>query len=131
MKPERRTLTGALMTPQITPEAYALIKEGTPKPQTPAIVVAAPEKPQETATDKPVREPAIESARPRTQKEREPEVVSFTPMTVRVPSKIPAALLKAASERKLQKNKPYTQQDIVAEALQVWLQKHGYMPEKG
>jgi hypothetical protein len=57
--------------------------------------------------------------------------MSFVPMTVRVPTRIPEALLKAASERKLKKTKPYTQQDIVAEALQNWLQKHGYMPLKG
>lgn len=119
------------MTPKISPEAYALIKGGTPTPQTPAIVVAGSEKPQEKAAPQVARDSTTEPTKPRPQKEREPEIVSFTPMTVRVPTRIPAALLKAASERKLKKARPFTQQDIVAEALQNWLQENGYMPDKG
>ena len=120
------------MTPNVTPEVLALIKEGTPKPQAPALVVtAAPQKAAEPVAAPVVPESAVEPAKARPQKERAPEVISFVPMTVRVPTKIPEALLKAASDRKLRKAKPFTQQDIVAEALQNWLQKHGYMPEKG
>jgi hypothetical protein len=119
------------MTPKISPEAYALIKGGTPTPQTPAIVVAGSEKPQEKTAPQVARDSTAEPARPGPRKEREPEIVSFTPMTVRVPARIPAALLKAASERKLKKARPFTQQDIVAEALQNWLQENGYMPDKG
>jgi len=42
---------------------------------------------------------------------------------IRLPATIPPALLKASSERKIKKIHPFTQQDIVAEALTVWLQK--------
>lgn len=47
-------------------------------------------------------------------------------MTFRVPATIPPALLKASSERKIKQIQPFTQQDIVAEALTAWLQKNGY-----
>jgi hypothetical protein len=129
MNPNRRTLEGALQTPTLPPEAFAIIKEGTPKPQT-QLAATAPARPQEPALSKPAGE-SVEPAKPRAQKERTTEVVASVPMTVRVASEIPLALLKASSERKLKKVRPYTQQDIVAEALQHWLQKNGYLPHKG
>ena len=43
-------------------------------------------------------------------------------VTFRLPPELPAALLRAAMERKLRGEKPCTQQDIVAEALRTWLE---------
>lgn len=45
-------------------------------------------------------------------------------VTFRLPAELPAALLRVAMERKLGGEKPFTQQDIVAEALRAWLEKH-------
>jgi hypothetical protein len=50
---------------------------------------------------------------------------------VRLPGEISQALLKASSERKIAKLRPFTQQDIVAEAVQNWLQRNGHLPSKG
>ena len=59
----------------------------------------------------------------------EPEPMTSTvsaSMTVRLPADIPPKLLRAATDRKIAKQRPFTQQEIVAEALAQWLRKNGY-----
>ena len=46
-------------------------------------------------------------------------------MTFRLPAELPAALLRAAMERKLRGEPPCTQQDIVAQAVLEWLERNG------
>ena len=124
----RRTMSAALQTPSLPPEAIALIKEGTPKPQTQTPMVssvATTVQPRPVTMPRPATE-AQQPAKPKAQKERAEETVSLVSMNFRVPASIPEALLKASSERKMKKIRPYTQQDIVAEALTAWLQKNGY-----
>jgi hypothetical protein len=73
--------------------------------------------------------PFTETERPakaKPEKGREGESVGIVTMTFRVPATIPPALLKASSERKIKKIQPFTQQDIVAQALTAWLQKNGH-----
>ncbi len=53
-----------------------------------------------------------------------PGVVS---LNTRIDPIISAALLTASMQRKIQRQPPFTQQDIVAEALQMWLKSHGYL----
>jgi len=48
-------------------------------------------------------------------------------ITVRVPRGVPPGLLLAAVDRKLNRQRPWTQQEIVAEALTDWLRQHGYL----
>jgi hypothetical protein len=120
-------MSAALQAP-LPPEALALIKEGTPKPQTqtPIVtVVATTVKPQEPTAPKPASQ-TDQPPKPKAPKEKPEETVSLVSMNFRVPSSIPQALLKASSERKMKKIRPYTQQDIVAEALTDWLRKGGY-----
>jgi len=119
-----------MTTPKLTPEAVALIREGTPKPQTQILPPAQTVATQAPSVAKPERE-AVEPAKPKIQREREPQVVSYVAMTVRVPQPIPTALLKASSDRKLKKIDPYTQQAIVTEALQKWLRDNGYLSKEG
>ena len=45
-------------------------------------------------------------------------------MTFRLPAELPAALLRAAMERKLRGEPPCTQQDIVAQAVREWLERN-------
>ena len=156
MKPEpRRSMTDALRTVELTPEAVALIREGTPAPQarTSALALATP-----VSTMKPNEAPVTETARsdlvelndplpekseplekPRAERpsskpskpvrEKEPELIPLnTQMTlsVRLPSEIPLKILRAATDRKIARLRPWTQQEIVAEALTLWLRKNGY-----
>jgi hypothetical protein len=53
------------------------------------------------------------------------ESVGIVSATFRLPATLPPALLKASSDRKIKKVHPFTQQDIVAEALTDWLKKNG------
>ena len=40
---------------------------------------------------------------------------------------IPNALVRASAERKVKRQKPFTQQEIVAEAVTQWLRKNGFL----
>ena len=51
-----------------------------------------------------------------------PAIVS---MTFRLPASLAAHLARVSAERKLGRQRPYHQQDIVAEALTQWLEQHG------
>ena len=44
--------------------------------------------------------------------------------TYRLPADLVKELIKAAVSRKLDRTAPWSQQDIVAEAIQDWLEKH-------
>ena len=50
-------------------------------------------------------------------------------LTVRLESDIVAALVRASAERKIRQETPYTQQDIISEALKQWLYEAGFGPE--
>lgn len=51
-----------------------------------------------------------------------PAIVS---MTFRLPASLTARLARVSAERKLRRERPFHQQDIVAEALSEWLRYHG------
>ena len=55
-----------------------------------------------------------------------PEVTRI--MTFRVPADLPEALLRASMARKLRRLKPWTQQDIVTEAVREWLERNSGGP---
>jgi len=146
--PPRRSMSQALQTAS-TPEALAFIKEGTPKPKT-AHPVLVPDK---EAADRPnvaplpAPEPLEAKTEPggetkmaeaskvkkaRAPKEEKDEALSQVPQgfvssTYRLPAEIPPALVRASADRKIKKIKPWSHQDIVAEALSQWLKKNGYL----
>lgn len=45
-------------------------------------------------------------------------------MTFRLPADLPAQLIRASAERRVTRELPASQQDIVAEALQDWLRRN-------
>lgn len=147
-------MTEALRTAEtLPPEAIALIREGTPKPRV-ASSVMTPEKKQEdnapepapdaaavpsvqtetkSETSAPAATSAPESNEPRklrVVREREAEPAAFSnalvSMTFRVPAELPSALVRASADRKAKRIRPFTQQEIVAEALGQWLKRNGY-----
>ena len=149
MKPEpRRSMTEALRTVELSPEAVALIREGTPAPQarTGALALAKPVSagngtPRSNLVElndplpeksEPMEKPRTErlsskSSKPLRDKEPEPSPhhAQMT-LSVRLPSEIPLKILRAATDRKIARVRPWTQQEIVAEALTQWLRKNGY-----
>ena len=47
-------------------------------------------------------------------------------MTFRLPAALAAKLIRTATERKLNRQHPFTQQEIVAESVLDWLRKQGH-----
>ena len=93
------------MTDALPPEQAAFIKGETPP------VAAA------STSDK-LRSPSTgRSARERVT------------LTVRLESDIVAALVRVSAERKIRQETPYTQQDIISEALKQWLHEAGFWSE--
>ena len=120
MKSEtRRPMSAALKTVELPPEALSMIKEGTlqPKVEKPVLV---PPNAKEVEADEPSKRPA---------RKNEPEPVSegLAFLSCRLPHHVAQVLLRASLERKLQRMRPWTQQEIMAEALTGWLRKQGFL----
>lgn len=145
---ERRPMSQALRTAELPPGAMDFIKAGTPQPLHPMATAAAViPKPASELQPKPVgvvdageaasssaligeHPPVTKLARPRVPREPEPEVLplrNLVTLSIRVRPEITDALLRAATERKLQRLKAHRQQEIAAEALTQWLVRHGYL----
>ena len=121
----RRTLSAALQTGNLAEEALDFVKTGGAKPA------------QNPTATQPVQSEKTENPRPPSMGtkqrlrlgdeaavEAQADLVS---LTVRVPRMVSPGLLLASVDRKLKRQRPWTQQEIVAEALTLWLQQHGYL----
>lgn len=134
----RRPMSAALQAGnELPPEAIALIREGTPRPRLSTQIVQAPaEVNQEaigTTPDTGEATPASPSqgsqkpSRPKAARDKEPEPMpqkSLVSITFRVPAQLPAALLRVSADRKARRIRPFTQQEIMAEALEQWLKRN-------
>jgi hypothetical protein len=118
----------------VSPEARDFIEAGTPKPQ---FVQAQPEEAGEesTALVPEQAEPVIASVEKKEIPISAPMSVVhhsageiplpvLVPQTFRLPQRLVEDLARAAIERKIKRRKPWSQQDIVAEAIKEWLRKH-------
>jgi len=125
----KRTMSQALRAAELGAEAAAFVAAGAPggtthtasSPGSAPDTVARPQEPTRPSEDvrPPSFEPPFRHSPPPAQR-RAP-----VSMTFRLPAELPAALLRAAMERKLRGEPPCTQQDIVAEAVREWLERHG------
>jgi hypothetical protein len=143
-------MSAALQTPNLSAEAIALIKEGSPKSKVETPVIAVPSKgepenmidlalarekraqgPEAPSTAKgPEGQEMVKAAKPKAVREKDPEPVpgqSYVTMTFRLPTEIPQGLLRASTDRKIKKIRPFTQQEIASEALSQWLKKQGFL----
>ena len=125
----KRTMNQALRAVDLGAEAAAFVAAGAPGVTTrtasspasaPDAVVSQgePARPSEDPPPPSLKPPFHHSPPP--AQRRAP-----VSMTFRLPSELPAALLRVAMERKLRGEQPCTQQDIVAEAVRDWLERHG------
>lgn len=143
-------MSAALKPIELPREAMDLIREGTPKPK--ADVHQLPEPPVEKPTAENVpsdqgkgeegtavgavtptgsAEPGRRTTKSKAPSSKEPSTPeraeTLVSMTFRLPAEIPAALVKASADRKVRRERPYTQQEMVARALSEWLEKSGYL----
>ena len=118
----------------VSPEARDFIQAGTPKSQ---FVQTDSE---ETAEEAPAmglletkaveqRSEAEQPAKKRmpkqvTEEGEESPLPILVPQTYRLPQRLVEDLARAAIERKIKRRKPWSQQDIVAEAIGEWLTHH-------
>ena len=144
----RRTMSQALQPVDLSPQAMALIREGTPKShraseptphiarrepstlETSVVQLApadpVPVTPPVAAPQKPVREAPLRAKASSAPPTPHPHLPSTVSMTVRVPGDLSTRLLRAATDRKLDRLSPWTQQAMVTEAIVQWLRQNGY-----
>ena len=79
-----------------------------------------------TPKEPPQMEVATPPAKPAIPAIPKPAEGGLVSLNIRIEPLIMAALLRASMERKIQRVEPYTQRDIVSEALVVWLKTNGY-----
>ncbi len=114
----RRTMGEALMTEGFSREALAFVggETGT------AIMARAVPENAETQPRKQVPPATNRPTRNRTNAATAPD--STVSMTFRLPADLPSRLIQISAERKVRREAPFSQQDIVAEALREWLATH-------
>ena len=118
---KRRPMSEALQPPTLSEEARTFLT-GAPAqtPQPTGVVresLAPPPNPPA-----PPPHPMVMSAKPSPQ--LSVVVSAIVSMTFRLPAPLTTRLARVAAERKLQRQRPFSQQDIVAVALDEWLQRH-------
>ena len=119
-QPMRRSMSAALQTVELPPEAMALIQEGTPRPIRSVAPVALMDE-EESPNRARSRKERVPHERPAPNLIQRPVVA----MTVRIAKELTDALLRLSVERRLRGEEPHTQQEMVAEAIQEWLQRQG------
>ena len=128
---QRRSLSQALQTAELPPEALALIKEGSPRPIQERSALSNRREPEIHEVRQTVL-PTVISESARIEDESTAAAPrGLVPLSVRVESCLADTLLRVAFERKLQRKRPYSQQDIVTQAVQQWLKRNGYAVNEG
>jgi len=125
-------MTAALKTAELSPEALAFIRQGTPKPEAERLASKPIAPASEIKSQPPENDAAAEAVarpKPRIQARQEAAPVQgpLVGLSFRLPAEIHHALMRASFERKMQRQEPWTQQEIAAEALAGWLKKQGYL----
>jgi hypothetical protein len=127
----RRSLDDAL-----TPEEQSFLEQGKPaKAKSPAKKAKAKTKPTKRKEETPMARPALKEeftppAQPAMVPNSPPAAFAMSgvvSLNVRIEPEISTALLTASMQRKIQRQNPHTQRDIVSEALADWLRKHGHL----
>ena len=120
----KRTMSQALQAGRLTEEAAAFVVAGgggVVVPSAPGAFAGntlhLPATPPATSAEAAGGESRFVHS-PLAAERRAPVSVTF-----RLPPELCAALLRAAMERKLRGEKPFTQQDILAVALREWLER--------
>lgn len=123
----RRSMNQALQKFELPPEAVAMIREGRPAPQAVATVISA--EPASLPAEEPERKRArkvegerVEALSP-IKANSEPAEVRSVSRSFRLPENLLVALLRASTERRIERRRPFTQEEIVAEAIRDWLVK--------
>ena len=127
---KRRSLDDAL-----TPEEQSFLDTGKPAKAAPKAKPNSKPKATSSKENPPMARTALKedfAQRPSAPMPPSPALPQFTmagavSLNVRIEPEISTALLRASMDRKIQRLDPFTQRDIVAEALASWLKANGYL----
>jgi hypothetical protein len=114
-------MSEALRMAKLSEEAQQFVKGTPPKAPTPA------SEPPPTNSSPPPDNSPIPSPAQIARPERSSDDAAFTgkaSLTFRLPAGLSVQLADTAAERKRRRERPFSQQDIVAEALADWLNRH-------
>jgi len=128
----RRTLTEALCTGKLSEEALTFLAGTAPSPpraQPPAFTTEPPAPtPNPALPTNPSPVEVHPNPMPTLTLPQHPVVIpAIVSMTFRLPASLVAQLARVSAERKLRRDRPFHQQDIVAEALRQWLGRPGIL----
>ena len=114
-------MSQALQTADLPLEALAVIEAGKVRPIREGTVLRGEEK------SPPIAEPPREVTKePISSGSSQLPPRGLVPLSVRVQASLADCLLKVAFERRLQRQAPHSQQDIVTQAVRQWLKRNGY-----
>jgi hypothetical protein len=109
-------MSATLQTVELPEDALALIREGAPKSLSSGKLSEEHRAPLSSAADQ------SKETRLKTDDDQAPG--GFSNTSFRLPASLQQSLLRVSLERKLKRKKPWTQQDIAIEALELWLKKN-------
>jgi hypothetical protein len=116
----------------MTARERAFLKQGRTKPRAKHQKAKSPTKSQTKKEEPTMNQPAfkqpvfVEPSPVAIAPRPAPGSLKVSNLSVRIDSRIADALLRAMTERRIERIAPSTQQDIVAEAMVAWLKKNGY-----
>jgi len=120
----RRTISQALQIAGFGEEAVAFLKPTAVERPTEASPSEV-DVPAGMAAVKRRPEPALRPPRPRAATQPAIPPPGLVSMTFRLPDHIPDELIRVSAARKVRRAKPWSQQEIVAEALAQWFKRNG------
>ena len=128
---KRRPMSDALRTAKLSDEALNFLNGTAAQPPAAAAAVEAEPQSSAPADTVPAPNPLTPPPHPTIMLTKSPPhlsvvVPAIVSMTFRLPASLTARLARVAAERKLQRERPFSQQDIVAVALDEWLHRNGY-----
>ena len=129
---ERRPLVAAMHAiPNVDPDAVRqfVTQDSTTTPKSPGMGAAQESRPPLRTDQTPETRspPAPHISQPRS-KSTATAPIGLIPVTVRLRPEIAGALKRASLERQLAGEELFTQQQLVADALEPWLRRQGYLP---
>jgi len=126
----RRTMSDGLQMGKLTEEALDFVKGTAAKPTMTPTPVSPPEPPP-TSFVPPVNPSVSDLYQNRLSTELcgDDSVVvpGILSVSFRLPASLATQLARVSATRKLKRRRPFSQQDIVAEALRAWFHRHGYL----
>ena len=118
-------MSQALQTADLPLEALAIIEAGKVRPIREGASTVLREEEKSPPIAEPPRE-VTKSQEPISSGLPKLPPRGLVPLSVRVQASLADCLLKVAFERRLQRQAPHSQQDIVTQAVRQWLKRNGY-----